>query len=89
MANLILQLGILPLDPLAYAMGVFTTLGSFVPNTVLHVMLASGFAYYLAKMKRPHRTPPTTGSAIMELERLGSETTRSATASCEGGTFRR
>src|SRR5687767_9830687 len=45
--NLFLQLAILPIDPMAYAMGVFRTLGSFVPNTILHVLLASGFAYYL------------------------------------------
>ncbi len=48
--NLFMQLAIMPIDPLAYANGVFHTLGSFVPNTVLHVFLASGFAYYLAKM---------------------------------------
>jgi hypothetical protein len=51
-ANLILQLGIMPIDPSAYACGVFKTLGSFVPNTILHVFLAGGFAYYLIKMKR-------------------------------------
>jgi hypothetical protein len=50
-ANLILQLGILPIDPHAYATGAYQTLGSFVPNTILHVLLASGFAYYLVKMK--------------------------------------
>ena len=41
--NLVLQLAILPIDPLAFAAGTFTTLGSFVPNTVLHVLLAAGF----------------------------------------------
>jgi hypothetical protein len=49
-ANLLLQLAILPIDPLAYAFGVFHTLGSFVPNTILHLLLAGGFAFYLSKM---------------------------------------
>ena len=46
-ANLVLQLGILPIDPLAFASGTFTTLGSFVPNTILHVLLAAGFTRHL------------------------------------------
>jgi hypothetical protein len=51
-ANLLLQLAIIPIDPLAYFNGVYTTLGAFVPNTVLHVGLACGFAYYLRRMPR-------------------------------------
>ena len=50
-ANLLLQIGILPIDPSAYATGVYRTVGSFAPNTVLHLLLASGFVYYLVKMK--------------------------------------
>ncbi len=50
-ANLVLQLGIMPIDPMAYASGTYHTLGSFVPNTILHLVLASGFIYYLVKMK--------------------------------------
>ncbi|MFO0725305.1 MAG: hypothetical protein U1E65_16095 [Myxococcota bacterium] len=46
-ANLALQIMILPIDPMAYANGVFSTWGSFLPNTILHIFLASGFAYYL------------------------------------------
>ena len=45
--NLVLQLGILPIDPLAFVSGTFTTLGSFMPNTILHVLLAAGFARQL------------------------------------------
>jgi hypothetical protein len=56
-ANLVLQLGIMPIDPSAYATGVYRTVGSFAPNTVLHVILACGFAYYLAKMRRDARQP--------------------------------
>ena len=49
-ANLVLQLGILPIDPIAYAHGVYATLGSFAPNTLLHVLLAAGFIYQLARL---------------------------------------
>jgi hypothetical protein len=52
-ANLVLQVLILPIDPLAYATGVFRTLGSFLPNTILHVGLAAGFAHFLARAYRP------------------------------------
>jgi hypothetical protein len=52
-ANLALQLGIMPIDPSAYASGVFKELGSFAPNTVLHVLLAAGFAYNVAKTRVP------------------------------------
>jgi hypothetical protein len=45
--NLVLQLAILPIDPLAFAAGTFTTFGSFVPNTILHVLLAAAFAHRL------------------------------------------
>jgi hypothetical protein len=45
--NLALQLGIMPIDPLAFLSGTYATLGSFVPNTILHVVLATGFAWQL------------------------------------------
>jgi len=51
MANLFLQVGIMPIDPLAYVNGIWFTYGSFVPNTVLHLLLASGFGYYLLQMR--------------------------------------
>jgi hypothetical protein len=50
-ANLLLQLLILPIDPMAWHSGAFHTLGSFLPNTALHVLLASGFAYHLWRMR--------------------------------------
>ena len=43
-ANLLLQLAILPIDPIAWAIGAFDGLDSFVPNTILHFVLAAGFA---------------------------------------------
>ena len=42
-ANAGLQLMLLPLDPYAYAVGAFSGVGSFLPNTVLHMVLAAGF----------------------------------------------
>ncbi len=54
-ANLILQFGIMPIDPSAYLSGVYRTLGSFVPNTILHVLLASGFIYQLMQMRKNDR----------------------------------
>ncbi len=50
-ADLILQIGILPIDPIAYARGVYATPGAFVPNTIIHILLAIGFAYYLIEMR--------------------------------------
>src|SRR6188768_2254371 len=38
-ANLVLQIGIMPIDPSAYASGVYRTVGSFAPNTILHILL--------------------------------------------------
>jgi hypothetical protein len=51
-ANLLLQLAIIPIDPLAYLSGAFHTLGSFLPNTILQVVLAAGFAHYLFRDPR-------------------------------------
>jgi hypothetical protein len=50
-ANLFLQVAILPIDPLAYVLGIYRTLDSFLPNTVLHILLITGFAYYLRQPK--------------------------------------
>jgi len=48
--NVIVQLGLLPIEVLAYARGVITKLSGIVPNTVLHVVLAAGFAFYALAM---------------------------------------
>lgn len=41
LANAFVHLGLMPIDPLAWATGTFQTLGSFLPNTVLHMGFAS------------------------------------------------
>jgi hypothetical protein len=51
-ANAALQLLLLPIDPLGWASGAFTTLGSFVPNLVIHSALCAGFLLCLRRMNR-------------------------------------
>lgn len=49
--NIVLQLSLIPIEPIAYINGIVTKLAGIMPNTILHVLLAGGFAYYAAKMK--------------------------------------
>ena len=44
--NVVVQLGLLSVEVIAYARGVITKLSGIVPNTLLHVALAAGFTYY-------------------------------------------
>lgn len=46
--DLAVQLLLLPVDPLAWWSGAYGSAGAFVPNTVLHVVLAVAFAAALA-----------------------------------------
>jgi hypothetical protein len=48
--NIILQLGLLSIEPLAYANGIITKLSGIIPNTILHLVLAASFCWYLSKM---------------------------------------
>ena len=50
-ADIALQLMLLPIDPLAWASGAFTTLGSFLPTMLLHSVLCLGCLYYLRQMR--------------------------------------
>ncbi len=52
MANAVLQLLILPVDPLAYVSGVYGSVLSFAPNTILHIFLFSGFVFFWFQTKR-------------------------------------
>ncbi len=54
-ADLALQVMILPLDPLAFMSGTINGIGSFLPNTIIHLLLISGLVYYISKIKT-HRT---------------------------------
>ena len=52
-ANAVLQIGLLPIEVVAYSQGVITRLAGIVPNTVLHAVLAAGFAWYAARCHAP------------------------------------
>ena len=62
-ADLAIQLALLPIDPIAYASGVFHGLGSFVPNTIVHLALAYGLVHYLVRMDRS----PSGGAPVSAL----------------------
>ena len=51
--NAIVQIGLLPIEVLAYRAGTITQLAGIVPNTAIHVVLAAGFLYHAATMKLP------------------------------------
>ena len=55
--NTVLQLGLLAIELVAFAEGVITTLSGVAPNSVLHVALGAGFAYFAVSMKA---SPPPT-----------------------------
>lgn len=57
-SDLFLQLAILPIDPWAFHNGTYNSLASFIPNTIIHITLASGFIYYLVAMKRAETKTP-------------------------------
>ncbi|MGH1413540.1 MAG: hypothetical protein ACRBB0_08600 [Pelagimonas sp.] len=50
-ANAMIQLFILPIDPIAYFTGVYGNPMSFIPNTILHIGLLFGFAHFWRKTK--------------------------------------
>ena len=54
LGNLLVQLGLLATEVLGYAIGVITKLSGVAPNSVLHIVLAIGFAYFWL---RPGNTP--------------------------------
>ncbi len=51
LGNIIIQLGLLSIELLAYQDGIITLLSGIIPNTALHVVLAAGFTFYFMKMK--------------------------------------
>lgn len=52
LANAVLQVGIFPIEIVAYQRGVFPLLSGILPNSVFHVLAAAGFAYFAAKVPR-------------------------------------
>lgn len=53
--NALIQLGLLPIEIHAYRQQVITQLSGIVPNSVLHVVLASGFSIFAARMRSAPR----------------------------------
>ena len=51
--NAILQVGLFPIEIVAYANGVITKVSGIVPNSILHLLLAGGFVYFAARIKTP------------------------------------
>jgi hypothetical protein len=49
--NVVVQLGLLVIEPLAYSAGIITKLAGIAPNTMIHVLLAFGFCYYASKIR--------------------------------------
>lgn len=49
--NALIQLGLLPIELIAYAQGVIPVAAGVLPNTVVHVVLAFGFAAYARAAK--------------------------------------
>lgn len=47
------QLGLFPIELVAYRERVITLVSGIVPNSVLHLVLASGFLVFAARMKAP------------------------------------
>jgi hypothetical protein len=51
LGNVVVQLGLLVIEPLAYSAGIITKLAGIAPNTMIHVLLASGFGYFASKIR--------------------------------------
>lgn len=49
--NAILQAGLFPIELIAYSQGVITKVSGIVPNEILHLVLACGFAYFALQIK--------------------------------------
>jgi hypothetical protein len=48
--NIIIQIGLFVIELLAYSNNVITKLSGIIPNLILHILLAIGFAYFLKTM---------------------------------------
>lgn len=53
--NLVLQLGLFPIELVAYREGIITKASGVVPNSILHLLLAMGFATFAIRI--PQRAP--------------------------------
>ena len=63
--NMVLQLGLLPIELIGYSQGVITKLSGILPNEVLHLLLACAFGHFAFRIRTSdgstseHRGSPT------------------------------
>lgn len=51
--NAVLHLGLLPIEVVAFSTGVITKLSGVAPNSLIHVLLATGFVVYTRRIHGP------------------------------------
>jgi len=51
LGNILIQLGLLSVEVMAFAEGTITKISGIVPNGIIHVFLSIGFIYYTLKME--------------------------------------
>ena len=54
--NAVLHLALLPIELVAFSQGIISKLGGVVPNSVLHLALAVGFALHASRVQARHVT---------------------------------
>jgi hypothetical protein len=64
--NAVLQVGLFPIEIVAYAQGVIGEISGIIPNSILHLLLAAGFTYFAARIKTP---VSDSSSSALELHR--------------------
>jgi hypothetical protein len=62
--NFLVQTGLFPIELLAWKSGTITQLTGIVPNSVAHVLLAAGFAYFALRIKKNCQTTDLAASKI-------------------------
>ena len=57
LCNALWQLGLLPIEILAYRNGIITDLSGIIPNTALHLLFSVGYIFYYFKLKSQTSDP--------------------------------
>jgi hypothetical protein len=50
--SIIMDVGSIPIDWIAYQRGIFTHISSLIPSTIIHIIFAVGFIYYLKNLSK-------------------------------------
>jgi hypothetical protein len=61
LGNAVVQLGLFPIEIVAYRYGVIPGLSGIVPNSVVHTLLAAGFLFYALRLEDGFARPKDTG----------------------------